>query len=137
MRVAIGLAAVVAVAALAVVGGAAASRTDASSPCGELPAQLRSMCGGPGVTCTAHQDKHTRWEVAFATEPTMAKATGAAKLAIQRGFGWMPIEKDTVCSNGSGVYELAHARFHTRAAAVKLLQQAKAAGFTFARTEES
>lgn len=130
---------VVAVAALAGLGAGTvrASIAPTAARCGELPAKLRSLCDGAGVTCVTTPDDHGRWEAVFATEPTMAHAEAEARLASARGFGDLHIEKDVQCSNGYGVYEVSQARFLTRAAALELVKKAKAAGFANARTEDS
>ena len=119
------------------VGSVSAGTTASTGVCRELPAQLQSLCTGPGVTCVTKDDDHSRWEAVLATEPTMAQAEKMAKLASARGFGSMHIEKDVQCSNGYGVYEVAQARFLSRAAALAVVVKAKAAGFPNARTEDS
>jgi hypothetical protein len=133
----IGLVALSAVAGVALLAGAASSRGATTNVCRELPVQLRSACNAPGVTCTATPDKRSRWETVFATEPTMRHAMVMARLAYKRGFGHMPIETDALCSNGKGVYEVSHSRFRNRSSAVNLLKKARAAGFGYARVEES
>ena len=135
LAVAVGftVAIVVALAVGSPVSGAATS----ANVCRELPAQLQSLCTGPGVTCVTKDDDHSRWEAVLATEPTMAQAEKMAKLASARGFGSMHIEKDVRCSNGYGVYEVEQAGFLSRAAALVVVVKAKAAGFANARTEDS
>jgi len=103
----------------------------------ELPAKLRSACDGPGVTCVASSDHHSRWDTVLATEPIMANAQTKAAVAVACGFGTMNIEKDVQCSNGARVYEVARARFMSHAAAAELVARAKTAGFANARTEDS
>jgi hypothetical protein len=140
LRIRVAAVLVVAVAAVAALGAGTVLATTAQSAsvrCGELPAQLRSLCDGAGVTCVTNEDAHARWEAVFATEPTMAHAEAKARLASVRGFGAMHIEKDVQCSNGFGVYEVSQARFTSRAAALELVRKAIAAGFTNARTEDS
>jgi hypothetical protein len=122
---------------LAAPGLGSAAAQVAGNPCGELPASLRSVCVAPGVHCTVHADAHRRWEAVFGTEPTMAKAEVTEKRAAKLGFGPLAIEADVRCSNGSGVYEVARARFTSHAAAAALAAQAKAKGLSGARTEDS
>jgi len=105
--------------------------------CGELPKSLRSLCGGPGVTCTPLEDETAHWEAVFATEPTKARAQKWLARAKAHGFNPVKIEADTTCSNGYGVYEVATARFTSRANARAVVNKAKAAGFPNARTEQS
>jgi hypothetical protein len=122
---------------LGLVGAAAASARTTGNPCGELPAPGRSLCVGPGVHCIVKPDAHRRWETVIGTEPTKAHAEATAKKAIAKGFGPIGIEADVRCSNGNGVYEVARARFTTRAAAVALAAHARAKGFGNARVEDS
>jgi hypothetical protein len=125
-------------AALVVAGaGSSFGAVRSGDVCRELPAQFRSLCTGPGVTCTTLSDAHSRWEAVLATEPTMAHAENMANAATAAGFGAMHIEKDVQCTNGYGVYEVAQARFHSQADAAAVVAQAKAVGFNFARTEDS
>ena len=133
------LLAIGALSAAFVVAGAGSSfgAVRSGDVCRELPAQFRSLCTGPGVTCTTLSDAHSRWEAVLATEPTMAHAEKMAQAATAAGFGAMHIEKDVQCSNGYGVYEVAQARFHSQADAAAVVAQAKARGFRFARTEDS
>ena len=121
--------------AAAVSGGAVAR--NAGNPCSELAASARSACVGPGVTCKVHGDAHKRWETVFGTEPTMAKASKTKERAAKAGFGPLAIEADVRCSNGAGVYEVARARFTSRAGAAALAAQARAKGLSGARTEDS
>ena len=122
---------------LAVSVGSTSASTTSTGVCHELPSRLQTLCTGPGVTCATKSDAHSRWEAVLATEPTNAQAENMAKLATARGFGSMHIETDGRCSNGNGVYEVAQARFLSRAAALAVVTKAKAAGFANARTEES
>lgn len=109
----------------------------AGNPCVELPASLRSACVDPGVHCTIRADAHKRWETVFGTEPTRAKALLTKARAAKLGFGPIGIEADVSCSNGSGVYEVARARFTTHASAAALAVKARAKGLSRARTEDS
>lgn len=137
MRMAVLTAMVLLLCVAGVLTAAAATRTHGPGICGELPLSLRSHCTGPRVSCAAHADHTSHFEVVFATEPTLAQAQTWLKLAQSKGFGAVKIEADAKCSNGSGVYEVAKARFLTRTAAQALVKTAKTSGFPNARTEES
>ena len=127
----------VSVLAFVAVAGPGTGVAGTPAVCGELPPTLRSLCGGPGVTCTPLSDKHARWEAVFATQPTKSRAQTWLARAKAHGFSPVSIEVDTRCSNGYGVYEVATARFMSRTAARALVNKAKAAGFPNARTEQS
>ncbi len=94
------------------------------------PVAVRSgtvlQCQHPSV-----HDAHSRWEVVFGLESTLAKAEKLKASAISRGFAKAGVEVEC---NG---YSVANAGFKSRATALAVLKQAKAKGFTRAVVEDS
>ena len=91
-----------------------------------LAAPAAAQCQHP-----APKDAHSRWEVVFGVEPTLAKAQLVKNRATAQGFTKVGVE--TEC-NG---YSVANAGFKSRATALVLVKQAQAKGFPGAHTEDS
>ena len=113
----LGLATVAGVLALA----AGSAQASVAAPAGAVP-----KCQHP-----VKPDAHSRWEVVFGLEPTLAKAQTLKARAIAKGFTKADVEVE--CKG----YSVANAGFKSRATALVVLQRAKTAGFTNAYTEDS
>jgi maltose-binding protein MalE len=81
--------------------------------------------------CGAKSDHSKHWEVIYGTQRTRPLAQSLlGRVRAKQFTAWIEVDSCTA-------YEVARAQFKTRAAAQVVVNEAKKAGFTEARTEDS
>jgi hypothetical protein len=98
-----------------------------------LASAISANAAKPPLNCGAKPDKHQMWEVVYRTEPTLAKAKATLARAEKAHFNF----KSSIEVESCTAYEVATARFPSKASAQKHLNQVRAKGFRQAHLEES